>query len=340
MKKILQEDIARKLNISRATVSRALNNSEFIKKETKDKILALAKELGYEVNSIAKNLAKKNNYRIIAFLFETIEQGYSQKIINGINKAISQNKLYNIELDIITTKTTEPEVQTEKIQNHLDKIFYEYDAMIIMPLDNQVIDKLVATHEIHKKIPVFIIGMDISKENRRMNIGVNHKRLGKIIACQYNNTMKTKENVLIVESEKEYKSVLMRIQGFLSVIEKDTKIFRYKVAHDNDIRDIKSFIIDNNISFLYSLVYTPKLLAALQHENIVVCCHDYSTIIKESLQSGEISFIVYDNPYIQGYVIMQSIIDDIVLHRKIEKDQIFIKSDILIKENIKESYWF
>ena len=46
-KKIRLQDIADKLNISRNTVSKALNNTGVISEETKNKVLQTAIEMGY-----------------------------------------------------------------------------------------------------------------------------------------------------------------------------------------------------------------------------------------------------------------------------------------------------
>ena len=49
---ITQKELAARLGISRTTIARAINNSPNIKPETKEKILKLVKELGYEKNYV------------------------------------------------------------------------------------------------------------------------------------------------------------------------------------------------------------------------------------------------------------------------------------------------
>ncbi len=52
-------DIARELNISASTVSRALNNNPRISLKTKEKIKQVADDLGYQPNTLASNLRNK-----------------------------------------------------------------------------------------------------------------------------------------------------------------------------------------------------------------------------------------------------------------------------------------
>lgn len=82
------KDIAKSLGISIATVSRALNGSYEIHQETKEKVLAKAKELHYKPNIQARNLLKKRNNMIgvvvpefITFFFPEIIIGI-QEIVN------------------------------------------------------------------------------------------------------------------------------------------------------------------------------------------------------------------------------------------------------------------
>lgn len=93
------KDIAKALNISIATVSRALNESHEIHPLTKKKVLAKAKELRYKPNIQARNLLKRRSNMIgvvvpefITFFFPEIIIGI-QEIVNklGYQVLISQS---------------------------------------------------------------------------------------------------------------------------------------------------------------------------------------------------------------------------------------------------------
>ncbi len=88
MAKIAIKDLARMLNTSTATVSRALNNHPAIKKETKERVMQLVKEVGYRPNTIAKNL-KMQRSTTIGILVPNIGHDFFGSAISAIEKVVS-----------------------------------------------------------------------------------------------------------------------------------------------------------------------------------------------------------------------------------------------------------
>lgn len=78
-------DIARELNISASTVSRALNNNPRISKETKDRIKAKALEMGYQPNTIASNLRNQKT-NTIGIVVPLINRHFFSAFISGVEE--------------------------------------------------------------------------------------------------------------------------------------------------------------------------------------------------------------------------------------------------------------
>lgn len=76
-------DIARELNISASTVSRALNNHPRISLKTKEKIKAEAERLGYRPNTLASNLRNKKS-NTIGIVVPLINRHFFSSVISGI----------------------------------------------------------------------------------------------------------------------------------------------------------------------------------------------------------------------------------------------------------------
>jgi DNA-binding LacI/PurR family transcriptional regulator len=78
-------DIAKKLGISNSTVSRALNDHPYIKKETKALVKKIAKELRYSPNQMAQSL-KNNRTTTIGVIVPEIKHDFFSSAISGIEE--------------------------------------------------------------------------------------------------------------------------------------------------------------------------------------------------------------------------------------------------------------
>jgi LacI family transcriptional regulator len=79
-------DIAKKLNVTPSSVSRALNNSNYVNETTKQLILKTAKEMNYKRNTLASNLRKGEN-KTIGVVVPRINQNFFANVIAGIEEA-------------------------------------------------------------------------------------------------------------------------------------------------------------------------------------------------------------------------------------------------------------
>src|SRR6186713_248098 len=88
-KEVTIYDIALKLDLSSATVSRALKNHPAINKNTKKKIQDAAKELGYRHNTFASNLRKQKTNTIGVIVHE-LNSNFITSVLAGIEKVTTE----------------------------------------------------------------------------------------------------------------------------------------------------------------------------------------------------------------------------------------------------------
>jgi len=93
-KKITLKDIARELDVSISTVSKALKNSQEIGSDTKEKIQAFAKLYNYKPNNIAISLKNKHT-RNIGVIIPDIVHHFFTTVFRGIEK-YANSKGYNV----------------------------------------------------------------------------------------------------------------------------------------------------------------------------------------------------------------------------------------------------
>ncbi len=93
-KKITLKHIARELDVSISTVSKALKNSEEIGRDTKEKIQAFAKLYNYKPNNIAISLKNKRT-KNIGVIVPTIVHHFFTTVVRGIEN-YANAKGYNV----------------------------------------------------------------------------------------------------------------------------------------------------------------------------------------------------------------------------------------------------
>jgi LacI family transcriptional regulator len=128
MKHITIKDVAKALNVSISTVSRAFNDKYDIRKETRDLILEKAKEMGYHPNPIAKKLLSQCSYNIGVVVPEFINPFFPEVII-GI-----QDVLFKAGYQVLIMQSNES--ATIELEN-------------IKALENNMVDGIILsiTHE-------------------------------------------------------------------------------------------------------------------------------------------------------------------------------------------------
>jgi LacI family transcriptional regulator len=82
-------DIARKLGVSTATVSRALKNHPAITDKTKKKILDTANEMGYQMNTFASSL-RNNRTNTLGLIVPRLNSMFMSDVIAGIEKVVNE----------------------------------------------------------------------------------------------------------------------------------------------------------------------------------------------------------------------------------------------------------
>jgi LacI family transcriptional regulator len=85
LEKITIIDIARELNVTAATVSRALNNHPAISEETKQKVAEVARRLNYKTNKIASSLRSGKSHAI-GVLIPSAEINFFGSVVHGIEQ--------------------------------------------------------------------------------------------------------------------------------------------------------------------------------------------------------------------------------------------------------------
>lgn len=156
-------DLAKKLNLSTATVSRALNGHDDVKETTKKRVVEAAKEMGYLPNSMARSLTTKKSWNIGILFRDDMNSGFKHIFFaNVINEIIDAAAERGYDVSIISGNIG------KKKTSYLEHARYRLlDGIIIATVDTRQEDVL---RLINSDMPVALID-----QNFKNSICVNSK---------------------------------------------------------------------------------------------------------------------------------------------------------------------
>lgn len=111
MRDVTIKDVARKLNVSISTVSRAFNDKYDIRPDTRKRILEVAKEMGYTPNPIAQHLCQLKS-RLIGVVVPEFINAFFPRVVSGIQRELKE-KGYQMLL-MSSNENSEEEIENVK----------------------------------------------------------------------------------------------------------------------------------------------------------------------------------------------------------------------------------
>ncbi len=126
-------DIAKQLNISIATVSRALNDDPVVSKKTKKRVSDLSEALGYRHNRFASNLRNKKT-NTIGVIVPKLNSNFIASVLSGIEKTATEEG---------------------------------YDLIIATSSENVLKEEANAINLFHKRVDGLIVSLSFDTENIR-----------------------------------------------------------------------------------------------------------------------------------------------------------------------------
>lgn len=149
------DDIARELNISKTTVSRAISGKGRIGKKTREKVLQYINENNYRPNAIAKGLAQSRTFNIGFVMpgdYNIVELSFFQKCMWGISSKASGK-----DYDVIISVVAENDIsQLERLVDH-----HKVDGIIL----GRTLEKDMAIEYLKKtETPFVVVGSTEDKD--------------------------------------------------------------------------------------------------------------------------------------------------------------------------------
>ncbi|MEO5912140.1 MAG: LacI family DNA-binding transcriptional regulator [Pelobium sp.] len=340
------KEIARRANVSIGTVDRVLHNRTGVSETTRNKILAIMKELDYQPNILARRLASKKILRFASLIpAVSNETQFWDAPIKGIEMAESEIKQFGIVIDKYFYDQNDKASfvkQSNKILNT------PIDGILVAPIfieESLTFSKLCNL----KRIPQVFINSDIPNESRLSYIGPDLFQSGHLSAHMVNYLVSSGDKILIINIAKEidsYHHLLRKEEGFISYFkdhEKKVEIIKTDITNDTDYisvakrlkeilaehQDVKAIFVTNSRVFSVA-----QFLQKTSQKHIFLVGYDFLPESIEHLKNDVIDFLICQKPQEQGYKGIMALYNSVVLNGEVEPTH-YMPIDVITKENFK-----
>jgi LacI family transcriptional regulator len=349
LSRIKISDIAKLAGVSPGTVDRVLHNRGEVAEKTREKIMAIIRELNYEPDILASTLASKKNLRFASLIPQADSSNpFWQSPADGLQEAWLEIKHYGIDLD----KHFFPYHDKKAFVEQLHIISESKPSGLIMA---PVFTSEAATHLQNFKqsgIPVVFLNAQMNSKDNISFVGQDPFQSGIVAARLLDYGLDEGAEIFIINiiSGKGGNShILNRENGFrqyfaekntttpkqLSTIDinsEDTDELGIKLTQHisrQNIQPKKTGIFVTNSKVFHVAEYLEK--NNIEFVNLIG--YDLLEQNQEYLKKGTIDFLISQKPREQGYKSIMTLFNYLVMRKQIVKNQ-FLPIDIITKENI------
>lgn len=334
--------------VSAGTVDRVMHNRGEVSEASRAKVQKILDEINYQPNMFAIGLAAKKKYSIYCLIPYYKENDYWYSVAEGIKKAASELKAFNVNTDFIFYNHSSRESYIKAQQELIEK---QPDAILLAPnFKDETIRFCTSLHKMN--IPFALIDVNLEGVNALKYIGQDSYQSGyiaaKILMREYS---EGKELMLFLSNFRENPAEFQmqrRLEGFMRYLKEHHITPRiHEVILDRDNQEVTTATLDEFFKshkgtylgavFNSRIYQIGKYLKESGRRMEGVLGYDLLPQNVEFLKAGVINSLIGQRPGLQGYCAVKTLADKIVFKREIEPVK-YMPIDILMKENI--DYYF
>jgi len=210
MNKTTIYDVALRAKVSLATVSRAINNPEKVKPDTRERVLKVISELGYKPNAFARGLASRKS-TTVAVIVPDMTRASMAEMMNGIAD-IARVYKYTMLLYILDhDELNEEDMLRDIIAAQVDGIIYLNDEVTADQYD------FLLTMRNEYNIPVVLTNTVYPDNDELPSVSIDYEKA----AYEMTHLLikEGRKNIFMVSTVRKYMVNDLKESGYLRAIE-------------------------------------------------------------------------------------------------------------------------
>jgi LacI family transcriptional regulator len=232
--------LAEKLNLSKATVSKALQDSYEISAQTKKRVLELAAQLNYTPNPYASSLRRKKS-KTIAVVLPEVADNFFSLAINGI-QSVAEKKGYHVLICLSHEKYRyEKQIIDQFLNGRVDGVLISISA------ETNTIEHIARLQS--GNIPVVFFDREFEQANMA-SVTTNDQECGRLATRHMLD--KGCRNLAFLSVSKSLPMCKNRLEGFVTAMKdagipkKETRIVYCSGHEKDDLAIVKQLLKEKN----------------------------------------------------------------------------------------------
>ena len=331
------KDIADLAEVSRATVDRVIHGRGKVSKDAYTKITQILKKIDYQPNLVARTLRKGELYRLAVLVPDYEYDVYWKKAINGINNAMLEYSFIGVTIDMFLFN---PFKEASFVLNSKKILKGNYSGVLVSPVFyNESIEFFKEADKAGLKYVTF--NTQITESNTLSHVGQDLKQSGKTAASLFYKCNKNAKELLILhidedilnakhmqEKEKGFRDYFIN-KGSFEIKTLRTgynNIEKLLINHLEEYPDTSGiFVSTSKVHFIADIIEAYSL-------DMLLIGYDLIEENIEHLKSGNIDFLIFQNPRLQASLALTMLVDHLAFNKEVPRLNHF-PIEIVVKEN-------
>lgn len=337
------QQIAELAEVSRGTVDRAINGRGRVNPEVQEKILTIARELGYKPKHQKGVSVLNHKERTIGVVTQLKGSSFMSNINEGIRDAAALLAKLNINIVVKENEGVDVEAQLNAL-NELEA--QGIDGLAIMPADDERIRAKLASLSQDKKLPIVTFNSDLAGSGRCCYVGMDNVQSGRTAAGLMSMLTRGSGKVLAITGYFSSSVNNERIDGFTDELRRAFPGIELAGVHSSfDKKEEVEKIIVNTMTMFPDLdgIFVCSggqagIRSAFEKLNPkkrpYVIIYDITRTNIGVLEDGTVDFLIDQDGYAQGYEACKLLSNILQDEHTPASDPIFTEIRIKTKYNI------
>ena len=338
-------DVAQAAGVSIGTVDRVLHNRGRFSAQTAERVRASAKRLNFLPNQAASNLKRATTHTFVAVLpYPDQDGGFWCQVVKGVNRALQELSHHYVRVRFAHYDRFDP----ESFASICAELAHRSDATTDRGIDGRppagiiLAPTLRAASQrlVERTRPVPVVVLDGELPDVRLLCSISQESLeGGLLAAKLLQVMSPGGRFASIVVGRDDYHLLRRRAGFEAYFDACGCATTERIAVDSEaelataieIRHtqkprVSGFFVTNSAAHIVAR-------ASQAYGSVPIVGYDLIAENSARLRSGELSFLIHQQPEHQGYRAVYALYRHVILHEEITP-QLRIPVDLVTKETL------